>query len=86
MRPLFDSGLRAEAFHKLLKELHTKEYYKKMMQREYTVLQRKSSGINQEHDSEYFSEFSNKSKHNGKIPSRNYIVDMHKRCHYSTRN
>ena len=28
MRPLFDNGLRVEAFYNLLKELHTKEYYR----------------------------------------------------------
>ena len=31
MRPLFDNGLRVEAFHKLLKELHAKEYCRKML-------------------------------------------------------
>lgn len=56
------------------------------MQREYEVLQRKSSGTNQEYDAEHFSEFSNKSKHNRKMPSRNYLVDMCKQFHCSIRN
>ena len=57
-----------------------------MILREYEVSQRKISSMHYKYDTEYFSEFSNKSKYNRKIPSRNYLVDMHKHFHYSIRN
>ena len=74
--------MHVEAFQKLF----TKEYYNKIILREYEVLERKISSMYYEYNTEYFSKYSSKSKYNGKVYSRNYLSDMHKCFYYSSRN
>ena len=81
MRPLFDNGLIIELFYKLLKELHSKDYYMKMFHRDHEVMQRKNLMINNEFDSEHFFEFSNKSNYSGAMPSKTCTMQMYKKCH-----
>ena len=55
------------------------------MQREHGILQRKSRLTKKKIDREYFSEFSNKLKHNRAIPSTTYLIFIHNKYHYSMR-
>ena len=39
MRPLVDNGVRISAFATAIKELHCKEYFKKMIKREHGIME-----------------------------------------------
>ena len=40
MRPLVDGSMHIEAIYSLIKELHTKTYYNKMIQKKYEILEK----------------------------------------------
>ena len=57
-----------------------------MMNREHKLMDRKSYSASSKFDLEHFSEFSNREKHKGLIPSERHLLHAYKKHYYSIRN
>lgn len=77
MRPLFDGGFRPERFSDMLLELHSKEYTRQCIKHENRILAHRESV---ERSVEYspLSNFSDKKKYHGIVPSGKYIAEVYK--------
>ena len=84
MRPLFDKGVRPEALSNVLLELHSKQYTTYFIERE-QALQKSRTGMgaggNAAINNEMFSEFSDKAKYDGTVPTGRYLTQMYKKIH-----
>ena len=85
MRPLFDKGVRPEALSNILLELHSKQYTTYFIERE-QALQKSRTGMgaggNAAINNEMFSEFSDKAKYDGTVPTAGrYLTQMYKKIH-----
>jgi hypothetical protein len=76
MRPLFNKGVRPEAFSDMLLELHSKRYFKDYLEREY--LMKRSDSTLTPRLKTLFSTFGDKSKYAGCVPTGKYIADVYK--------
>lgn len=82
MRPLCNSGFRGESFANMLKELHTKRHANDFIERE--KINEKFRLLEQ--DMPYkglFSDFGDKTKYNGTLPTGAYLYQMYKQNHKS---
>ena len=81
MRPLFDFGVRPEQFSNLVLEQHAKEY-----SRQYLKYERKlEEGSFQGKKPQMYSDFADKEKYAGIVPTGNYFALVYKRYHKTIR-
>ena len=71
MRPLFDKGVRPEALSKTMLELHAKAYTRAYLRREHDLARDRRLRPNL--PKETFSDFADKSKYAGRVPTGNYL-------------
>lgn len=80
MRPLFNKGVRPEAFSDLLLELHTKQYTHDYIRREQLLAKQRASIVASMNASssapQMFSAFSD--KYDGRVPTGKYIMSVYK--------
>ena len=76
MRPLFDKGLRPEAFSRTLLELHTKRYTKAYIQREHLLA--RDRRLDSRLPAAMFSSFADKKGYAGLVPTGNYLAHVYK--------
>ncbi|KAL7546679.1 hypothetical protein ACHAWF_010011 [Thalassiosira exigua] len=81
MRPLFfDGGFRPERFADLLLELHSKEFTKKCIQHEHDIVAKKIS-LNNAAEILPLSNFADKRKYRGLVPTAKYLAKVYKKYH-----
>ena len=81
MRPLFDFGVRPEQFSNLILEQHAKEH-----SRQYLKYERKLEEVNfQGKKPQMYSDFADKEKYAGVVPTGNYFALVYKRYHKTIR-
>jgi hypothetical protein len=76
MRPLSDKGLRPEVMADTLLELHSKKYHSQYLKQERTLL-----ATGDLCESGMFSEFSDRTKYDGLVPTGIYLSHCYKNYH-----
>ncbi len=82
MRPLTDGGFRPNRFSKLLREMHSLQYAETSLLYEHEISRKKSGEFNQ---TQYapISDFNDKKKWRGTIPTGKYLEHVRKQYHAS---
>ena len=81
MRPLFDFGVRPEQFSNLILEQHAKEYSRQYLKYERKLEEMKFQGKKPQ----MYSDFADKEKYAGIVPTGNYFALVYKRYHKTIR-
>ena len=76
MRPLFNAGVRPERFAKFLLELHTKEHHHACLAHEHEISARRVA--NADCDAAPLSDFADKARYAGLVPSGKYLSAVYK--------
>ena len=83
MRPLYDSGVRPEAFSDILLELHSKEYLRNWKAYEHEVERYFLLNSGRDDETVMYSLFSDKTKYDGRVPTGKYLSRVYKLYHRS---
>ena len=86
MRFLIENVFRMEYFHKLMKNMHFKNYSRLMTQREHSVMKKNTMIEVDPNDKDIFSIFSGRQKYRGIMPSANNLKSIYKKYHYAIEN
>ena len=78
MRPLFDKGLRPHALADTILELHAKQYHRECVKHELEVSKMANLGLDKK---PMLSDFADKSKYNGQVPTCRYLLHVYKTFH-----
>ena len=81
MRPLFDKGVRPEALSNILLELHSKKYADDYIAREQRLQQSRLNGNVISAEVGLYSDFSDKKKYDGSVPTGRYLAQVHLKQH-----
>lgn len=80
MRPLFDKGLRPHSLADTILELHAKTYHRECLKHEMEIAKKRHL---LQQNKPMLSEFADKSKYNGLVPTSRYLTHVYKLFHKS---